>query len=67
MTKTGMPARAASSMVADTVVAPSSRPAMTAGRSRREVFCTYVSCRLAPVSAGLPVATKFLVEVLHAC
>lgn len=40
MTKTAMPARAASSMVADTVVAPSHRSAATTGRSRRLVFRT---------------------------
>jgi hypothetical protein len=40
VTKMGMPARCASSMVADTVVAPSSCRAITTGRSLREVFCT---------------------------
>lgn len=38
VTKTGMPARCASSMVADTVVAPSRRLATTYARSRRDVL-----------------------------
>lgn len=41
VTKTEIPARAASSMVADTVVEPSSFLAMTYARSRLEVFWTF--------------------------
>ena len=40
VTKTRIPASAASSMVADTVVAPSSRCAQTKGRSRRDTLRT---------------------------
>lgn len=40
MTKTAMPARCASTMVADTVVAPCCFLAMTSARSRRDVLRT---------------------------
>ena len=45
VTNTAMPACAASSMVADTVVAPSARAAITAGRSRRDVLRTRLPLR----------------------
>ncbi len=45
VTKTWMPARAASNMVADTVVAPCARAASTAGKSRRDTFATDVPAR----------------------
>ena len=50
VTKTWMPALAASSMVADTVVAPSKPLAMTSAKSLLDVFVT-----LGPLQASQPV------------
>lgn len=47
-----MPARAASSMVADTVVAPSSPRAMTSGRSRRDTLRTALPARASDCSCA---------------
>ena len=52
VTNTEMPARAASSMVADTVVAPSRPRAQTRGRSRRETLRTLVPARARRSSWG---------------
>ena len=52
VTNTAMPARAASSMVADTVVAPSSWRAMTSGRSRRDTLRTACPARASASSCA---------------